>query len=322
MNNVILKKVCTAAGFCLTFFLLVQGYFLVTDRVVQARAGLNTQEQIQMQFENAVNREYDCLILGNSRTYRGINPEKMSVAAYNFSHDNDNYNQMYWKLIYLEQNGVEFDHVVLGTDYFMFSFLSDTRNTYYGELLPEAYLQDYDTQHVQTEKIVWHEQMNNNFNAYIVRKFQQPLEYVVATISGKENQRIYLKNDGQYVDPLHKASDADTVQRDGQRLQVQEDYFLRILTYCAQKGIHAVVVMPPVRNVEMANYSQEFLQEFDAYLGNAAQQYGVTVLNYSQDQEFKATELFSDVTHLCPAGADLWTQKLDADLKVSNFYVS
>ena len=323
MNKLLFMKVCRSIGFCMAFFLLVQSYFQIADRVVQAKAGLNTQEQLQMQFENAVNREYDCLILGNSRTYRGINPDEMSVAAYNFSHDNDNYNQMYWKLMYLEENDIEFDSVILGTDYFMFSFLSDTRNEYYGALLPEAYLQDYTEEQyasVQTEKKVWHEQMNDAFNAYVVRKFQQPLEYAVTTMAGKEDQYIHLKNNGQYVDPLHVATEADTVQRDGQRLDIQEEYFSRILAYCEEKGISAVVVMPPVRDVEMANYSQEFLQEFDMYLENTARQYGATVLNYSKDSQFKAMELFSDVTHLCPAGADLWTQKLDANLKAVSFY--
>ena len=94
--------------------------------------GPNTAQQIKTSFENAVKEDYDCYILGNSRIYRGINPDRLEkVHAYNFAHDNDTYNQMYYKLVYLLKNNSNIDTVILGTDYFQFSFFSNTRNYIY-----------------------------------------------------------------------------------------------------------------------------------------------------------------------------------------------
>lgn len=78
--------------------------------------GPNTAEQIKMSFENSVKVEYDCYFLGNSRVYRGINPDKItSVNSYNFAHNNDSYNQMYYKLLYLLNAGKQIDCLIIGT---------------------------------------------------------------------------------------------------------------------------------------------------------------------------------------------------------------
>ena len=71
----------------------------------------NTAEQIKMSFENSIADNYNCYFLGNSRIYRNINPEMMTtVKAYNFGHDNDSYNQMYYKLLYLLIVAVKYLH--------------------------------------------------------------------------------------------------------------------------------------------------------------------------------------------------------------------
>lgn len=40
------------------------------------------------------------------------------VNSYNVAHDNDSYSQMYYKLLYLLDNGKKIDYLVIGTDYF------------------------------------------------------------------------------------------------------------------------------------------------------------------------------------------------------------
>ena len=317
MTKTLVKRIAGTTGFLLLFFLLVQGYFVIADNAVYSRAGLSTQGQLEMQFENAVVNRYACLVLGNSRTYRGINPDCLSVSTYNFSHDNDSYNQIYWKLMYLEEEGVSFDTLILGTDYFMFSFLSDTRNHYYGKLLPAGYMTDFSDGGAISDvnATPWHERMNEDFNTYIVRRFQQPLPYLFSKESSGEKQHPYLKSNGQYVDPTKSAKEGDTTKRDGNRLEIQMEYFEKVLEYCKEKGIRVAVVMPPARDAELGSYDQNLLQQCDAYIKETTKKYQVTFLNYAYEEEYKSYKLYTDITHLNPATADLWTQRLDADLK-------
>ena len=105
--------------------------------------GPSTKQQIAHSFKNATNINYDLLILGNSRTYRGINPDMLSYNAFNFSHSNDSYNQIYYKLKYLVDIEKDINYLILGIDYFQFSFISDTRNYVYTDFLDSEYMTDF-----------------------------------------------------------------------------------------------------------------------------------------------------------------------------------
>ena len=117
--------------------------FHYSDRLAESFYGPNTRSQIEMSFDNALKSKATCWFLGNSRIYR-LNPDVIENGHwYNFAHDNDSYNQMYYKLQYLLNNGCEVDTLVIGTDYFQFSVFSDTRNYVYDGLLGEDYVRDY-----------------------------------------------------------------------------------------------------------------------------------------------------------------------------------
>ena len=125
------------------FLTIVLSIFHSSDELAERFWGPNTRNQIEMSFKNALSSEASCWFLGNSRIYR-INPDMIENGHwYNFAHDNDSYNQMYYKLQYLLDNGCKVDTLVIGTDYFQFSVFSDSRNYVYDGLLGNDYLRDY-----------------------------------------------------------------------------------------------------------------------------------------------------------------------------------
>ena len=69
-------------------------------------------EQLRVSFNNVLQNDFDLLLLGNSRVYRGVNPDKLSVSSYNFSHDNDGFNQLYFKLEYLEKRNISYKRLL------------------------------------------------------------------------------------------------------------------------------------------------------------------------------------------------------------------
>ncbi|WP_461488949.1 hypothetical protein, partial [Pontibacter sp. HJ8] len=97
MSNYVLRSF----GFNLILIFIIGLYISSYSILTQSAYGPTTKAQIEQSFENALRKDYDMLILGNSRIYRGINPEKFSTNAYNFAHDDDSYNQMYYKLKYV-----------------------------------------------------------------------------------------------------------------------------------------------------------------------------------------------------------------------------
>jgi len=118
---------------------------ILTPFIISQIHGPSTEQQIRSSFKNVITEEkYDLIILGNSRTYRGLNPEFFDFNTFNFSHDNDNYNQIFYKLKFLLQENIQFDYLILGTDYFQFNYKSGTRNYIYGDLLSNEYLEDYE----------------------------------------------------------------------------------------------------------------------------------------------------------------------------------
>ena len=95
------KFVIRFSTICIISVLMITIYNSLATASTLKYNGASTAEQINMSFENAVSEEYNCYFLGNSRIYRDINPDVFTtVKSYNFAHDNDSYNQMYYKLLF------------------------------------------------------------------------------------------------------------------------------------------------------------------------------------------------------------------------------
>jgi hypothetical protein len=97
------------------------------------------------------------------------------------------------------------------------------------------------------------------------------------------------------------------------RLPIQEKYFEALLARVKERGLEAVLVMPPTRDIELKSYPPGALTEFDAWLHAKATAYGVPFLSYAGRPEFVAED-FADFSHLTPKGADKFSAILNVDL--------
>lgn len=259
--------------------------------------GPSTEEQISKSFENALKRKYELLILGNSRTYRGINPDMFEIKTYNFSHDNDSYNQIYYKLEYLVDHKKKIKYLLLGTDYFQFSFKADTRNYIYADLLHDNYMKDYDES----------------------KLFMQKMKYYVGKINPKklftyypEKDRPFLRENGQFIKP-GKATETDSISRKIKRLNLQITYFEKTINLCKAKQIKIIMVMPPSRRVEIKAYKDKDLKEFNNFIQKHTDNKNILYLNYSNLNGFE-TKDYTDFTHLNEKAANRFSKILNKDL--------
>ena len=280
-------------------------------------------ERIDRSFHGATTRNYDTLIAGNSRIYRGVNPDEIG-SAYNFGQDDDAFNQVYYKLLYLERRGVKYSTLVLGVDYFQFSFLPSQRNAAYARFLGAEYLRDYEGRRMDRWEAamdrVLHPIDENTFNNFMIRYFTRPASLLASRALAAVDRsplpppiRVVLKDNGQYILDAGPQR-VDPIRRDARRLPIQEQYFVRILERATARRIAVLVVMPPVRRLELDAYDARELNALDAWLTGQAAQYGATFLNLSRHPAFGDAD-FSDITHLNEAAADRFSRLIAESLK-------
>jgi hypothetical protein len=286
--------------------------------------GPGIQERIERSFAAATSRQYQVLLVGNSRIYRGVNPDELGVPSYNFAQDDDAFNQVYYKLKYLDERGVRFDTVVLGVDYFEFSFLSDRRNFAYAKFLGPDYLRDFATTEPDRGARLLHTVLHpideQWFNNTMIRYFTRPasllVEQAVVELQGSAPPppvRVVLKDNGQYIVDAGPQR-VDPIRRDATRLPIQEEYFTRILQWGVDRGIRIVAVMPPLRRMELDAYPPGVVAAFDAWLERTSAMYGAAYLNYGRDPAFGDDD-FADVTHLNEGAADRFSRLLGKALE-------
>lgn len=269
--------------------------------------GSSTAEQISMSFKNSISDNYNCYFLGNSRIYRDINPDIFyTVNAYNFGHDNDSYNQMYYKLLYLLDNNKKIDYLIIGTDYFQFSFLSDTRNYAYSKLFSEDYSVDFG-------ETSWLDRQESYYTSLWTNKQNALLSCVYLFFQKDVPKNInYQKENGQYI-VYGNANPDDTIDRDYTILDIQYKYFKWIIDLCETKGIELYVIMPPLWKGETLSHTDKERKQFDDMILNELKDtpYNNHYVNYSAENGLLPYTDFIDVTHLTPEAADRYSEFLN-----------
>lgn len=276
------------------FYLLL--FFFVLPIGVENANGPTTKQQIEESFKDILTQDNDLIILGNSGVYRGVNPDFIEMNSYNFAHDNDSYNQIYYKLLWLNKNKVNFKYLVLGVDYFQFSFLSGTRNYIYNSYFNKSYEEDFlDIGTVE---------------AYLDRSQILKLERLkyLRNVFSKKSTTILHKKNGQYVKPGVAKKD-DSHYYSIHRLKLQEEYFERIIKYCKDENIEVFLCMLPVRENALKNYQKEDIDKFDKYIMSFTNE-KIHYLNFSLQGGWTLKD-YTDVTHLNEKASNRFTIQLN-----------
>lgn len=272
---------------------------LLMPSLLSIQNGPSTKQQIDFSFKRALNTDYSVLILGNSRTYRGLNPDMFSLKTFNFSHDNDSYNQLFYKLKFLIDRRKKIDILILGVDYFQLSFLSNTRNYVYADYLGKDYCKDFDD-NILINKLEYH---LGNANPKKVSSLL--LNLLLRTHKNKPT----LKENGQYIRD-GAAWEGDKIQRDITRLKIQVDYFNKIVELCKSKRIKTFLLMLPTRQNELNSYSKEEILQFNSFINNTIYDTNVVWLNFSKNKDFNIKD-YTDITHFTEDAANKFSKMLN-----------
>ncbi len=290
------KFICKLIVFLLVSFAVLTIYFVSGAKLATMAYGVSTQEQIVNSFEYAKQKDFNKVFLGNSRVYRGINPDIIDKSTYNFAHDNDSYNQCYYKLVYLLNSGHRIDTLFLGADYFEFGIKSDTRNYVYDKLFDDNYYKDYN-ENIVDEIIANGKQLFYNNQLLCFKAF-----YSILRPNGAKG---ILRGNGQYIYDS-KASKNDSVKRKMEVLDFQYDYYLELIKMCHKNNINVIVFTMPVRDTEMSSYTKEYISKIHKLIKEPLTKGGIYV-DLSNSEKFKDYHKYTDITHLNSKAADEFT---------------
>jgi hypothetical protein len=268
-------------------------------KLLSINNGPNTEYQIKFSLKNALEKNYKLLILGSSKTYRGINPQLLSMSAQNFSHDNDTYNQLYYKLKLLLSKKKKIEYLIISTDYHQFSFISDTRNYVYGDIFDADYLKDYNTS-------LWQYQFYNHLSNL------SPEKLLSIKLFSTKGQVPFIRENGQYIKPGFNLT-KNFPSREYKRLKFQMNYLDKTIQLCKKNNIIVFMVMLPVRKHELECYKKKELSDFDNFITKYSKQKSIFFLNYSKNPNFTIKD-YTDIAHSNESAANRFTKILNKDL--------
>lgn len=296
------KFIIRGAAFIGILCLLVSLCMGYISKKVRELNGPNYEEQIEISFEGVSSDYYETIALGNSRIYRGINPHKLDSKTYNFAHDNDSFNQIYYKLLYLKKIDKLPKEILMGVDYFQFSVFSDTRNHVYKKYFEDGYMKDYNFD------------LNTSFNNYMIftqNRINLWLDWLQGLKEYNMEEVPYMTDRGQYI-LYGMAKENEKVTRESTLLPVQQEYFDKILEFCEENNIKVKMIMMPTRATELESYTEETIKEFDEYF-KSKESNNIKYLNFARDSRFVLKD-YQDKTHLNKDGADKFSEILNGVL--------
>lgn len=290
------KFTCKILIFSLVPIVYSLASIVVMPLLLSTQNGPSTRQQITFSFKNALENDYEILILGNSRTYRGLNPDCFTKKTFNFSHDNDSYNQIFYKMVFLDSHNKDFDYLILGIDYFQFSFNSRTRDYIYIDFFDKSYSEDLNAKSFKLKLNYYLDNANPNKLLSLITKESTP----------------FLKENGQYIKP-GKAIERDKIERDINRLKFQEDFFKKTIDFCKSKNIKVFIVMLPTRINELSLYTEKEIKEFNDYIESFLDYKTIFYLNFSENKGFN-TEDYTDITHFNENASNIFSKILNEDI--------
>jgi hypothetical protein len=319
-----------AAWFAVPLVLFLIAFLYVTDFVIRRELGLPTDERLRFGFERVRRGSYDIVVLGNSRIYHGVNPDRLGRPGFNFAFEAETMNHFYYKAEFLRRAGVSYHVLVLGIDEYSFGrppspghiwHRSVRGQSLYADYFAPAYVADFPVGErglgLDVASILSPVD-NEAFNFFMHMRFQRAASVALGLLAARPPRAArwthgYIKDNGQRVEPRLAALIDDTfVVEKYPRLPVHERYFERLLQEAGRAGIDVIVVKPPLQPDVRYTSSREFEAWIEARTADAR----VPFLNYAANPYFVGRH-FLDRVHLTEAGADEFSTMLGRDIAIA-----
>jgi hypothetical protein len=299
------------------FIFSILGFLILFKSSAKHIAGKiypSIEQQFEIQYSNVLSKDFDLLILGNSRMQNAINPDLITIKSFNFSFASDSYDIEFSKLKFLErEKKISFKYIILGTDYFQFSYSNGFSNFFKNYLSDDEIF--YDEEPEKSHNFILSD-LNDKFNSFMIHNFTGPFNIILKSLkalSGRDITIAIQKDNGQLA--IREAPIGNQpIFRNQMKLNSQVKYFEKILEFSQNNNITLILIIPPSTKEELENYSENDKKNFDNFIKLYLEKYSnITFLDYSIAPEISLND-YIDMTHLNADGADKFTKILNKDI--------
>ncbi len=264
----------------------------------------NNDNQMHAKYKLLQNKQNsEVLILGNSHTFFGINPEKSSFKMMNIANKGRKIETDYFLLKENITNlqGVKF--VILPISHCKIHAVAlnaQEKRLYYNYYKIKEYKQSF-----LKNSLLFNEPFRELVNDALFKNNK------INSLGWRANSEIYKKDTIKIKNRIFDA-EGDTYQ--GEAINCSENYILKITELCKKKNKKLVILIPPYHPDYYIFSNQLYQKRMRNQLITLAKKYHIIFID-GKKLGIKKDSLFENVDHLNIKGATVFTKKLDSILK-------
>ncbi len=268
--------------------------------------------QLTLKSAQARRADYQTVLLGDSRVYRGIDPEALSLPAYNYGYDDDSLNYVYFKLSELIREKKPIHYAVIGLSYVSLRYLNYDRYWLYRAIFDDREFSSaierpgfaFSFADLFVERRIEGRGLYRNVLLQLATRRAPP----------GADPRFELRDSGYLRSSLPGDPDAPLIDHDfyGRDPEV-EVYLQRIIDLCRAHSIQPFLIVPPERAIERTQYSETERAEFLRVVHSYADPLSVPVFDHGTDEKFGDRD-FYDASHLIHDAVVRFTRAIDREM--------
>ncbi len=253
--------------------------------------------------------EIEVVNLGNSHAYYGFNYE--NDKYHNLSTLGQTMYYNYQMLDEVKDNLAEDATVIIPISIFEFYYdmeyyytANPTYNNRYYRLLSNDKIYNYDFENFVENEV------------FPIFTAQNKLEYVLndrVVPDIKTNEEIKVSEDIELeAKERYKYWDSEVINTNQETIDFNVKYFDKIIELCKENNFEPVVVIMPVTDELISNFSEDYMSNFNKLIDEQKNKYSsVKFLNYLNDDKYITDySLYMDSDHLNKKGSEMFTNEI------------
>lgn len=259
----------------------------------------------------------ETLILGSSQNKRAINPEYLSKPALTVAGTRQGHKTDYYLIKDLHKQLPNLKRVVIGATYRHFESRPNPKNFWkYRSHLLYYNVNAFERTVYFKDKLLYLGNTNfysDQLTSYYLNDERSVYNTYGFQIEGQRDKFAKLGYDKKAILKTYKPNNYPDLNI--AYIDLTTDWFHKVLAYCQTNNLEVILTQTPTYKLYRDHQDTDVLYRRDSIVKAALATYSnIRLLNEEESTSYRATHYLNE-NHLNPAGAEIFTKKLDAFLK-------
>ena len=271
----------------------------------------NNNNQMTLKNDLIMNsNKVDVMILGNSHTFFGVNPDESDFKMINIANKGRKLETDYY--ILKNATNLNVDYILIPISHFTLlagELSSKERRLYYRFFNIENY-----SQSIMKNHLIFNEPFRELIHGVFFTHKKHHSEYITK-LGWKPEEKNYVKDKKEIIDRINSMEkDANNNQHINRNLK----YLDSIISLGSKRNISIVLITPPYHK-DYIEYRNESYHKFIDSTLNRKQNSKNKILYINGDSlQIKNDYYYKNADHLNTNGAKIFTKKIDSILKINS----